>query len=171
MKFTVALSSEEDLAALHDIEARAARLVGDHPVTKHLDLTDETPRDFHAAHSASLLWVAHDDLATPIGFALVEDLGDAWHLEEMDVDPAHARKGVGTALVRAVCEAAALRGPKRVTLCTFRDVPWNAPFYARLGFTPLEDAALLPTLRERIADEEARGLPKSLRITMLWEGI
>jgi GNAT superfamily N-acetyltransferase len=42
--------------------------------------------------------------------------------------------GIGRRLVAAVCEWASRRGWSRVTLTTFRDVPWNMPFYTRHGF-------------------------------------
>ena len=28
-----------------------------------------------------------------------------------------------------------------MSLCTFRDLPWNGPFYARLGFVEVRDPA------------------------------
>ena len=37
-------------------------------------------------------------------------------------------------LVLQVCDWAAGNGYASVTLTTFRDVPWNMPFYERLGF-------------------------------------
>jgi GNAT superfamily N-acetyltransferase len=55
------------------------------------------------------------------------------HLEEMDVLPEHAGQGLGAALIEAVCSWAHTRGFDAVTLSTFRDVPWNAPFYPRHG--------------------------------------
>jgi hypothetical protein len=53
-----------------------------------------------------------------------------------------------------------------VTLTTFRDVPWNAPFYARLGFRILEPSAWTPGLMALLALEESRGLPRRLRVAM-----
>jgi predicted N-acetyltransferase YhbS len=44
------------------------------------------------------------------------------------------RRGVGTQLVEHVCDWARTQGYPAVTLCTFRDVAWNGPFYSRLGF-------------------------------------
>lgn len=165
MEFTVGLSLPGDLPALPEIETGAAALFSTHPATSNLALGEEPTRDFQAAHDASLLWVARAG-AMPVGFALVEPLGGAWHLEEMDVAPAYARRGIGAALVRAVCEAAALRGPNVVTLCTFRDVPWNAPFYARLGFEEIPAHGLSSALQARIAEEDARGLPAERRVAM-----
>jgi predicted N-acetyltransferase YhbS len=60
---------------------------------------------------------------------------------------AHDRRGVGRALVRRVAEWARSAGFETLLLSTFCDVPWNAPYYARLGFeiVPLEayDEAML----------------------------
>jgi hypothetical protein len=68
-------------------------------------------------------------------------------------------------LVRAVCDWAATQSLP-VTLTTFRDIPWNAPFYARLGFRELQAEELTPALRARVAEEAAHGLPASLRLAM-----
>jgi hypothetical protein len=42
-------------------------------------------------------------------------------------------------LVNAVCDWATAEGLPAVTLTTFRDVAWNGPFYAKLGFRELVD--------------------------------
>ena len=56
--------------------------------------------------------------------------------------PDHAGRGVGRALLRAGCDWAAARGYPELTLATYRDVPWNGPFYASEGFEevgPVDD--------------------------------
>src|SRR5262249_28842442 len=112
------------------------------------------------------LWVALlDDVA--VGFAHVELLeGDAAHLEEIDVHPAHGRRGLGTRLVLHVCDWAADNGIGSVTLTTFRDVAWNMPFYARLGFEVVPHAQLSPALRAIVEDETRRGLDPARRVVM-----
>jgi ribosomal protein S18 acetylase RimI-like enzyme len=102
-----------------------------------------------------------------VGFAHVELIEpDAAHLEEIDVHPDHGRRGLGTQLVSAVCEWAAKQGYGSVTLTTFRDVPWNMPFYARLGFQVIRSDQLSPALAVVIADEARRGLPTASRVAM-----
>lgn len=98
----------------------------------------------------------------PVGFAHVLWLRDdhglpAAHLEQLSVLlPGHGRRGVGTALVRAACEEARWEGHRSISLCTFRDAPWNGPFYRRLGFREEpRPAAYLRRLREH---EQALGL-------------
>jgi hypothetical protein len=48
------------------------------------------------------------------------------------------------------------RGFDRLSLCTYRDVPWNGPFYRSLGFTEVTDLA--PYERRLRAKERALGL-------------
>jgi GNAT superfamily N-acetyltransferase len=112
------------------------------------------------------LWVAlADDLA--VGFAQVEVIErEAAHLEEIDVDPEHGRRGLGEQLVLQVCEWAASNGYASVTLSTFRDVVWNMPFYARLGFEIVPRAQLSPALCAIVEDETRRGLDPTRRVVM-----
>jgi hypothetical protein len=40
-----------------------------------------------------------------------------------------------------------------MTLITFRGVPWNAPYYERLGFRELAESEVTPELAARNADQ------------------
>lgn len=105
----------------------------------------------------------------PVGFALVEMLADDLpHLDEVDVEPSHGRRGLGTALVQAVCEWATASGFSMLTLTTFRAVPWNLPFYARLGFVEIPRDLLRPELAAVVSDEAARGLAPETRAVMAY---
>lgn len=75
----------------------------------------------------------------PVGFAHVLEVHGEAHLELFAVRREHGRQGTGTALVSAAKAEARALGHRRLTLSTYRDVPWNAPFYARLGFTELHE--------------------------------
>jgi predicted GNAT superfamily acetyltransferase len=68
------------------------------------------------------------------------------------------RRGVGSALVDAVCDQARKAGYPEITLCTFVEVPWNGPFYAGLGFTELTEAELTPGLQALRDAEREIGL-------------
>jgi len=94
---------------------------------------------------------------------LAEDLP---HLEEIDVHPSHGRRGLGRALVRAVCDWAIVSGYVMLTLTTFRDVPWNLPFYARLGFVEISCETLRPELAAVVCEEAHRGLDPHTRAVM-----
>lgn len=105
--YSIVTARLQDLRWLPGVElAAAALLVGHAPASVLNETTGE--QDFREAQALGRLWVA---LAgeTPVGFAHVEILGRrAAHLEEIDVHPDHGRRGLGTRLVAAVCEWAAL---------------------------------------------------------------
>jgi GNAT superfamily N-acetyltransferase len=103
----------------------------------------------------------------PVGFAHVEVIErEVAHLEEIDVDPGHGHRGLGTQLVLQVCDWAAGNGYASVTLTTFRDVPWNMPFYERLGFREIPTPELSPALRAVVEAETRRGLDPLRRVVM-----
>jgi predicted N-acetyltransferase YhbS len=91
---------------------------------------------------------------------------DLPHLDELDVEPSHGRRGLGTALVRAVCDWASVTGYSTLTLTTFRTVPWNLPFYVRLGFVEIPPHLLRPELAAVVAEEAQRGLAPETRAVM-----
>jgi GNAT superfamily N-acetyltransferase len=162
----IGLATREDLPYLPGIERRACDLFLQVPMTRDLPLYLTPERNFTSAQEEGRLWVACGPDGSPIGFALVERVGAEWHLEEMDVLPEHGRQGIGRALLRAVCAWVAAQGERTLTLTTFRDVPWNAPFYERFGFQPLGEGELTDGLRRRLAEEAEHGLPPEVRVAM-----
>ena len=119
------------------------------------------------AQKAGLLWVAVDHGDHPVGFALACEVGGNAHLDELDVDPRHGRQGLGRALVETVCDWARQAGYAAITLTTLSHIPWNAPFYARLGFEILPPNQLNPALKQLLQSEVAYGLPAENRVAML----
>ncbi|HET9624165.1 MAG TPA: GNAT family N-acetyltransferase [Kofleriaceae bacterium] len=112
------------------------------------------------------VWVAcgADDVAVGMVIASVREA--AVYVEEMDVVPAHARRGLGGRLLETVCAWAAAHGHAAVTLSTFRDVAWNGPFYLKHGFRDLEPAAWTPGMHEIRSREAAHGLRVEARTFM-----
>lgn len=156
----------EDLHLIPLIERDAAVLLrGLVPDSVLATVTDDA--HLAAAQKGGLLWVALVD-DHPVGFALVRMLSEAEpHLEELDVLRSYGRRGIGSALVRAVCSWASSAGYMQLTLTTFRAVPWNMPFYAALGFEELSPGDVGPALSTAIDGEAARGLSPSVRVAMV----
>jgi predicted N-acetyltransferase YhbS len=80
------------------------------------------------------------------------------------VTPAHGRRGVGRALVDEVVAWTVARELPSITLTTFRDVPWNAPYYEKLGFHVV--STLTPALQALVDEQATWGLEPSLRVLM-----
>jgi GNAT superfamily N-acetyltransferase len=165
--YRIARARPEDLSLLPAIERAAAQLLRGHAPESVLNEATDSGTFADAARYGRL-WVAVAGDA-PVGFALVEMLADDLpHLDEVDVEPSHSRRGLGTALVRAVCEWATDSGFSLLTLTTFRAVPWNLPFYARLGFVEIPNDLLRPELAAVVSDESARGLAPETRAVMAY---
>lgn len=110
-------------------------------------------------------WVATED-ADVVGFVVIDVIDDCAHVEEIAVAPSAGRRGHGTALLAQVQRWAARNALRAVTLTTFRDVPWNGPWYTRLGFRALPEDEWTPTIRALRDAEERNGLVPELRIVM-----
>ncbi len=101
-----------------------------------------------------------------VGFALAGELDGALHLYELSVRTAFNGQGLGSALLMGIETAAAASALGAVTLSTFADVPFNAPFYARRGFVPVEIEDWGPALHLLNGAERAAGLPLDRRVFM-----
>lgn len=117
------------------------------------------------AAQPGFLLVATDDEGPPVGFVHVLLIEGHAHLEQLSVLPEHQRRGIGAALTRAAMAEARARGFDRLSLCTYRDVPWNGPFYRSLGFKEVTDLA--PYERRLRAEERDLGLDvNGVRVVM-----
>ncbi|MGO4383498.1 GNAT family N-acetyltransferase [Specibacter sp. RAF43] len=94
----------------------------------------------------------------PVGFVRLEVVDGRAHLGQLAVLPDYGGRGIGRALVLAAKAWAQEAGFHLMTLCTFADVPFNAPFYATCGFHELPDADLPPGLRALRREEIRLGL-------------
>lgn len=150
------------IALLEDIAGRRYGEVGLPPDLEGLSLSL-----IEQSQSEGLLWVATGKEDHPIGFALCLQKPEALHLRELDVHPDFMGRGVGRALVERVTVEARARALSAVTLTTFRDVPFNAPLYERLGFRVANPT---PPFLQQIRDEEdSTRLGNWPRVAMLRE--
>ncbi|MEM9541295.1 MAG: GNAT family N-acetyltransferase [Cyanobacteria bacterium P01_E01_bin.42] len=168
--YTIRQADRRDIDSLPAIERMAALIFTEY--LEQLNLPSELLDcpvpiiKLQQAQQENLLWVVcnRDDL--PIGFAYVEKLGENWHLEELDVHPQHQKRGIGSALVKAVCDRAEEMQIPAITLITFRDIPWNAPFYQKMGFEAISLSECNVELQKLAIAEDRRGLRQDKRLIM-----
>lgn len=129
-----------------------------------LDLPCLEAGHLERAQAQDLVRVAEVDGAL-VGFACGWRVDGAAHLAELAVRCDHARQGVGGGLLAAFEAAARSGGFSRVTLTTYADIPWNAPWYARRGYRPIatDDA---PELAALVATEARLGIALAPRVLM-----
>ncbi len=165
--FALSVAQKADCTLLPVVERAAAELFRG---TGLIDLSDvvgaHSVATLEKAAEAGLLFVVTGPTGAA-GFALTDLHPDALYLAELSVHPAHGRKGLGRALVARVCHEARIRGLAKVTLSTFREIPWNRPFYERLGFRVLDEADHAPW-HHQIRADEARSMDIRRRCLMVW---
>lgn len=111
-------------------------------------------------------WVAEDDRAVVVGYVVAAIVDGEGHVAQVSVARCAAGRGLGARLVEAVAAWATENGFRALTLTTFRDVPWNGPYYERLGFVPLDPAGCGPELLAIRARERDQGIEISPRLAM-----
>lgn len=119
---------------------------------------DPAPPGAARASEPGYVLVAEDDSGGVLGFVHVIEEDGLAHLEQLSVHPEHGRRGHGRRLVEAAKHEARSRGHDRLTLRTYSDVPWNGPFYARVGF--VEEEAATPFHRRLLETEVLLGLDR-----------
>lgn len=165
--WTLRLARPEDAPYMPAIEARAARLFDGVEGLEELAVRPVHPverlqRYIRKGHCL----VAHVGQAMA-GWLANEPFGRELHIWEFNVDPAFQQRGIGSGLLRACLIDSGNSGFTAVTLTTFRDVEWNAPFYARLGFEEVVALDAHPRLAAELALEVDSGLPADRRCAMI----
>lgn len=156
-----------ELLLIQELEVRAARLFLD--LDMDVVANDPPPplQELHEDLLRGRIWVATDDHDALVGYLRTGWVDEAPHLEQVTVDPAHGRRGHGRALIAHAENWGRTMGAGRMTLTTYRDVPWNGPYYQRLGWRELAPDELGPELRTIRAGEAARGLDRWARTAMV----
>lgn len=164
LNITVRPTRPGDVTALPTIERAAGERFRDVPALAWLADGEVISAEQHLEYvERGLSWLA---LANdrPVGFILAEAHPSSLFIVELSVDRDWQGKGIGRQLIARAVDHARTLGLASLTLTTFRDVPWNAPFYARLGFEKM--TTLTPELRQKREEETAHGLAYNARCAM-----
>nr|WP_298930734.1 GNAT family N-acetyltransferase [uncultured Erythrobacter sp.] len=165
--WSLRLARPDDAEAMPAIEVAASALFADDPDLADLDFDDHwEPDELRALirKGHCLVSFVGDEM---VGFLAAQPFQRELHIWEMDVLPAHQGMGIGAGLVRACQIDARNSGFKAVTLTTFRDLPWNGPFYRKLGFEEVTALDAHPRLAGELANEADDGLPAERRCAMI----
>ena len=166
-KQIIRLAKREELWLLNDLENAAAEIFRDTKYALEINQEPLSWKLLEQQQEQNLVWVAVNQSNCLLGFAVVLILDGLAHLHELSVTPQYGRQGIGTKLTKEVINWAKQTNLPGITLSTFRDIPWNAPFYRKLGFQEIPQAEIGQEL-EKIRNKEAiAGLPIDERILMI----
>ncbi|ALG85382.1 GNAT family N-acetyltransferase [Gordonia phthalatica] len=157
----VRAATADDLPALQDIEVAAGRafadlgmdlVAGDEPASLGTLLTYV---------EGGRAWVAVES-DQPCGYLIADLVDGCGHIEQVSVHPDFRGRRIGHDLIARGEAWARTLGLPALTLRTYRDVPWNGPYYERLGFRYLTvETAGLAAIRRREADAGLDAWPRA----------
>jgi GNAT superfamily N-acetyltransferase len=158
MTWLIRVAAREDAHALPPIEFSASRRFLAIPDLALLPDSDDMPIEAHQRYIAQgTEWVAVNESQELVGFLAAEIVNRDLHLWELAVRGDVQSRGIGRQLIHAAEILARERHLESLTLTTFSDVPWNAPWYLQLGFEiSVGDERLAALVRTEIE----RGLPR-----------
>ncbi|WP_307793367.1 GNAT family N-acetyltransferase [Amycolatopsis sp. MtRt-6] len=163
----IRLARPDDLPALIDVEREAGELFRDVGMAAIADDDPGSVATLAVYQAAGRAWVSADSADRPVAYLIAAVVDGCAHIEQVSVRPSHARRGIGSALIETLAEWARARGLPALTLTTFETVPWNAPYYERLGFGVVPEAEIGDGLRSIRRAEAARGLDAWPRVALI----
>lgn len=161
----VRLARVEELSAVQDIDRAAGQMFSDVAMPEICEML-WSPQALAACREQGRLRVITSADDYPAGFLITDMVDGCLHVEQVSVDPASARRGLGRALLAHAAGQAVTAGVPALTLTTFANVPWNAPYYARCGFRVLDDEEVTAGLRAIRQREASFGLDRWPRVCM-----
>ncbi|MDO5492805.1 MAG: GNAT family N-acetyltransferase [Nesterenkonia sp.] len=151
-----AVCAAEQAAGKLFLDYDLVRIAEDEPV-------DAASFRAHVEAGSAYVWEVDDVV---VGYLLLRTVDDSAHIEQVTVHPQSARRRIGAALVDFAETWARRRGLAALTLTTFTEIPWNGPYYRRLGFTEVAAADQGPELAAQVEHEASLGLTVRPRAAM-----
>jgi GNAT superfamily N-acetyltransferase len=138
---------------MQEIERQAGELFRDVGMPSIADDPPFPTDELQAFVDDARAWVIDGPDGEAAAYLLVETVDDGAHIAQVSVRAEYGRRGLGRLLVDRAERWARTQGLRALTLTTFRDVPWNGPYYERLGFTTVPVGAQGPQLRAVVEAE------------------
>ena len=167
LDWSLRLAHPEDAAQFAEVEEDAARLFLSEPSMAGIAMPPSRSAEQYRAIIALRQSLCATCDGEVVGFAAARPAGRELHLHELSVAIAFQRRGIGATLLRALKIDARNAGFQAITFHTFRDIAWQAPFYARHGFAEVENLEDHPRLVAGLEAAVEAGLPRERRCAMI----
>lgn len=158
-------ATENDFLYLPAVEDDAGALFADFGL-QEIAASDPSPESFYRSLPKGSLVLVATENAKIVGFSVGLIVDGQAYLREVSVRRSQAKQGTGKRLVDGITQWASAQGFHTVTLTTFRDLPFNGPFYGKLGFKEFVPDDAWPELCAIREKEKRSGLDILPRIAM-----
>ncbi len=149
----IRFGTDADITGINAVERSAGNLFAGTHMAWAVGETTGAGQLATAARSDNL-WVAEAGGAIA-GFLLAEQMDGDFYIHELAVARSHQRRGIGRELIETALSEAFDRGYRTATMTTDRTLPWNAPYYQRLGFRILGADETSPKLKACLAGQSS----------------
>lgn len=159
-------AQSSDVEHLPNIERSAAQLFKQDSDLAWVADDSVLSAELHQSYiQAQNSWVAEygDQL---IGFINGVEYNNTFHICEFSVVQEWQQQGIGRALLTKLEEVMRDRKLSTISVTTFKDVPWNAPFYEQNGFIELKENDLSLFLMDILEEEIDAGFDPDTRCAM-----
>merc|ERR1711939_1023383 len=164
--FTIRRPRTTDIPLLAQVERSAAQIYRTADLDSLADGATLDPYILITIANAGYLWVAVNRFDQPIGFLGGNYLSGNFHIIELSVAQDYQGHGIGSALVATMSQQVRQGGYRSITLTTFKDLPWNAPWYAKLGFAEVKVQEMGKEFEKLVESEARHGLDPKRRCVM-----
>lgn len=160
-------AGQDELPALRVLERAAGEIFRDVGLAEIAEDDPVPVEQLEHFRRAGRAWVSTDARGRIVGYLLAEPVDEHLHIAQVSVHPDVAHRGVGRELIEHLAATPVAERLAGLTLTTYRHVPWNAPYYRRLGFTELPEHLWGTRLRVIRGMELEAGLDRWPRLAMV----
>ncbi len=126
-----------------------------------LDYSAKSPAFYaNAIGQNQIIWMA-EVRGEPVGFLRAKPVDDVLYCAEISVLRQHQGKRIGERLIAHFVDFARANGFAGAAGVTYEHVPWNGPYYLRLGFNLLPGDQIGPELAQIMSSEVETVLSKA----------
>ncbi len=166
MTITIRPAAANDYDLLPAIEASAAAAFAAHGLCDVAEMLPTPAAYYRTLPPAGVVQVAVTEAGRVVGFAAGRIVDGNGYLRELAVTAEYQQQGIGKRLVEAIIAWSCASQHSYITLTTFASLPFNGPFYQKLGFEIFEPGAQWPELAKIREEEKRRRLDLQPRVAM-----
>lgn len=161
----IRLASADELYKIAPVEKAAAEAFREIGMDAVADDAPIAESELLRAVEEQRLWVAVE-YGVLKAYLLGDFLPQSLHIDQVTVHPDASRRGLGALMIESVSADPRSKERGLITLTSFANVPWNAPYYERIGFLDIPESDWPEGVAAKVAEEQESGLASWPRVVM-----
>ena len=161
----IRLASADEIHKIEPLEQAAAEMFREIGMTEVAEDAPIPEKELLQAVEDQRLWVAVE-YGVLKAYLLGTFLPQSLHIDQVTVHPDAARRGLGALMIESVSADPRAKKLGLMTLTSFANVPWNAPYYERIGFLDIAESDWPEGVAEKVAVDQAHDLGNYPRVVM-----